>query len=76
MKLKKICRWDGSQKLFRIARLVWDRGTVGDGKGYSSKLTLAVGKKLARFKFSRTEKELFLLGLRVTLLRSYGGRFV
>lgn len=75
MIFKKVLRYDSSSKLLRLFRLVWHTGTVGDGQGYSSKLSLALTPKLFRFSSDALEWEVILLGLRIHHCRSYGGLF-
>jgi hypothetical protein len=69
-----------------IARFTWDRGTVGDGKGYSSKLSFKlqfcpVLWVVGIVREKRTSGLIWwfcllrTLHLRVKLVRSYGGRF-
>ena len=71
MKFKPVFRRDG--RLIRLCRLVWTRGKVGDGKGYSCKLSL--GLQPTAFHFSREFKAIFLtiLGLRIHFEQSFGG---
>ncbi len=77
---KPVLRWDKTAKLFRVGRLMWERGTVGDGKGYSGKLSFALW--LSKHGLCRCWKEegrdwiVSILGLRFHYERSYGGRFV
>jgi hypothetical protein len=75
MKLQRVLRWDPTARLFRVCRLVWERGTVGDGTGYSAKLTLALAPRLIRFRRESDGWILTICGLRVHSARSYGGRF-
>ena len=39
MKFKSVLRYDPTLRAIRLGRLMWTRGTVGDGKGYSVKLS-------------------------------------
>lgn len=73
MKFKWVGRIDSTQKILRLFRLMWTRGTVGNGYGYSSKFTLAMSRK--PFGFHREFREVFLtiFWLRFHLQRSYGG---
>lgn len=75
MKLQPVMRSDPDARLFRVARLVWDRGTVGDGTGYSVKLSVALAPRLFRFRRELEGWILTLFGVRVHYARSYGGRF-
>lgn len=78
----------GEPAEFGIVRVIWDTGTPGDGKGYSSKLS---------FKFQFVPRDLWIgaywnrkglrgewtawiclvpcLPLRIRMRRAYGGRF-
>lgn len=74
MKAKWIMTADGTQRIIRLARVVWTNGTVGDGSGgYSVKLTFALAPRL--FRFSRQYDGWFLTiaGIRIHYARSYGG---
>lgn len=44
MKYKSVLTYSPDEKLYRICRVVWHNGTVGDGNGYSCKLSLGVKK--------------------------------
>ena len=62
MRFKWIMRWSREEGRYRLGTVVWQRGTVGDGVGYSCKLSVAL---LSRFPF-----------LRIKLHTSYGGIYV
>jgi hypothetical protein len=55
MTLKKVCRYSQGERLFRVCRLLWTRGTVGDGQGYSCKLSLGLRPvfPFVRIRFAR-----------------------
>ena len=76
LRARWIGRWDGCGRVLRLTRVMWERGTVGDGRGYSAKLTLGLRPKL----FERGEEGcgwlLTVAGLRLHYQRSYGGRHV
>ena len=74
-RLRWIGRYDAPARMLRLARLTWTRGTVGDGQGYSSKLTLALWPRLFHVAREFQSWAVTLLGLRVHLVRSYGGIF-
>ena len=71
------CRWigryDDRQRLVRIGRAVWQRGKVGDGKGYSVKLSLGLRPRLWQFRREMFGVIVTALGVRVHYARSYGG---
>lgn len=76
MNIKPIMRYDPSNRMLRLARLMWQRGKVGDGVGYSAKLS--IGLRPAIFAFHRDWDgwRLTVLGVRLHHQRSYGGIFV
>lgn len=74
MQCKWIFRRDGS--VLRIVRLMWTRGTVGDGKGYSSKFTIGLCPRLLWYRRECDGWLLWLLGVRLHYRWSYGGIFV
>lgn len=71
MKLKLVFRRD--RWLIRIVRVMWIRGTVGDGLGYSAKLSLGLYPRWFAFVRGSNEWRLYLLGLRLHFERAYGG---
>ncbi len=74
MRLKRVMQSDG--KKLRLCRLMRDVGNVGDGNGYSEKLTLSLACRLLGWSSDWHEWRLTLLGVEVHYKRSYGGRFV
>lgn len=76
MRFKSVMRQDGIQRHFRLFRLLWERGTVGDGDGYSAKLAVGLLPRLFRWhRVGKHDLEAIIFGLRVHYSRSYGGRF-
>lgn len=76
LRFKSVMRLDTIQRHFRLFRVMWERGEVGFGKGYSVKLAIGLRAKL--FGFCRDAKTDFILtvcGVRVHYSRSYGGIF-
>lgn len=74
MKIKPVFRSDG--KILRLVRIIWERGGVGDGKGYSAHLSLALHKRLWNASREGIHRiEVTILGLRVSYNRAYGGHF-
>lgn len=71
LRFKRVMRFDEIQRHFRLFRVMWEVGTVGDGKGYSAKLAVGIMPKL----FHREGGRLTILGLRVHYCRSFGGIF-
>ncbi len=50
MQLKPVMTWSAEERKARLFRVMWERGTVGDGKGYSAKLAASLVLKLAEWK--------------------------
>jgi hypothetical protein len=71
LRFKRVMRFDEIQRHFRLFRVMWEVGTVGDGKGYSAKLAVGIMPKF----FHREGGRLTILGLRVHYCRSFGGIF-
>ncbi len=61
------------ERIFRLFRVVWTRGAVGDGSGCSSKLSVALAPRLARFDREFNGWFLTILGVRIHKQRSFGG---
>jgi hypothetical protein len=75
VKLKRVCRWDSAARLYRVGRLTYDRGDVGDGEGYSVKVSLGLTPKFLRYRRELFGWILTVCGVRLHYRRSYGGRF-
>lgn len=75
MRIKPVMRLDTSWPKFRLARLMWERGTVGDGIGYSAKLAVALRPRLFQVKRSYDGWRVVVLGLELHMARSWGGTF-
>jgi hypothetical protein len=75
MTFKSVMRLDRRSNLVRLFRVMWDRGTVGDGKGYSNQFSVAL--RPAWFRWHRETDHWFVtvLGVRFHYARSWGGRF-
>ena len=76
MTLKKVMTWSPVERKIRLFRLMWERGTVGDGKGYSAKLAFSLVPRLAGWKRELDGWRATIAGLSIHYRRSYGGRFV
>lgn len=74
MTIKMVMRRQST--IIRLFRLVWTKGVVGDGTGYSVKLSLAVQPKLYQFIREHNGWILFICGIRLHKLISYGGIFI
>jgi len=75
MRFKSVMRYAPSERKFRFARIMWERGTVGDGQGYSAKLSLFAQPTLATFERDSEGWRVILLGIGASLRRSWGGVF-
>lgn len=76
LRFKTVLRVD-HMRHFRLFRIMWERGTVGDGSGYSAKLAVGLLPRLYRYERSwKHDRSITLLGLRIHYRRSYGGVFV
>jgi hypothetical protein len=74
MRLKSVMRYDPTQRCLRLFRLLWTYGIVGDGKGYSAKLSFSLAPRI--FGWHRESADnwyLHLAGLRIHYLRAWGG---
>lgn len=76
MQLKPVMTWSAEERKARLFRVMWERGTVGDGKGYSAKLAASLVLKLAEWKRYADGWRVTVIGLSLHYRRSYGGRFV
>lgn len=76
MKLKLVMRLDRRERKLRLFRLLWQRGTVGDGDGYSAKLSFALVPKLFEYRLELFGWRTTLFGVHVHHRKSYGGIFV
>lgn len=71
MRFKAVFRRDGY--MVRLFRVMWTRGIVGDGDGYSAKLSVAVRPTLFRWRSEYSGWLLTLFGVRVHFDKSFGG---
>ena len=77
LRYKTVMRRDNIQEFLRLWRIMWERGTPGDGKGYSAKFTVGLIKKAFAYqRDARTDWIVILAGIRLHYSRSYGGTFV
>lgn len=75
MKLQRVLRLDRTAKLLRLFRIIWDRGDVGDGKGYSNSFSVALTPTLLRFRRECDGWIATVFGVRIHRQWSWGGRF-
>lgn len=73
MTFKWVGRRDPTMRIIRLCRITWKHGIVGDGDGYSCKLTLALATHIFAFRREWNAWFLYLLGFRLHYNRSYGG---
>ena len=77
LRIKRVMRYDEIQGHFRLFRVMWEVGIVGDGQGHSNMLSVAVQPKLFLFdRISPCSWMLVILGVRIHRKRSFGGIFV
>jgi hypothetical protein len=77
LRFKKIMRYDAQVKIFRAGRIMWERGTVGDGNGYSAKLSLSFTPTVFAWQRECGGGWLLIIaGIRVHYRRAYGGIYV
>ena len=75
IRLKSIFRYDPAFPKVRLFRVTWETGTVGDGQGYSTKLTFNLVPRWFEWVSFPDDKWLTVLGVQVHRKRSYGGIF-
>jgi hypothetical protein len=76
LRVKRVFRHDTIQGHYRLFRVMWETGVVGDGKGHSNMVSVALQAKV--FMFARVSPGSWLLvlcGVRVHRKRSFGGIF-
>lgn len=76
MKLKTVMRYDPKQRKLRLFRLIWQRGVVGDGKGYSAKLSVSIAAKLFGWADDFSGWRVTFCGVQLHHLKAYGGVIV
>ncbi len=75
LRLKTVFRRDEIQGHYRLFRVMWERGTVGDGRGYSNMVSVALDPRLFVWNRCYGSWLLVLCGLRLHRKRSFGGIF-
>jgi hypothetical protein len=76
MKFKWVLRYDPTERKFRMFRLMWVNGLVGNGIGYSGKIAVSLLPKFFGYSVDYDGWRLTLLGISVHKHLSYGGIFV
>lgn len=76
MTFKPVMRWDRDGRMLRLFRLLWTRGVVGDGNGYSAKLSFALAPRLLSWSREMDEWFFCIAGIRIHYQRAYGGIIV
>lgn len=76
MTLKRVFRYDSSNRLLRLFRVIWDGPELSRG-GWPVSKKLSVGLRPTLFRWRREDDGwlLTVLGLRVRYRVSHGGRF-
>ena len=77
LRLKLVCRKDTVQGHLRLFRVMWERGDVGDGRGYSNQISVALTPRIFRWGEDNSSRWWLVefLFIRVHRKRSYGGIF-
>lgn len=75
MKIKKVLRYDPTQRKTRLFRLLWIKGIVGiPNGGHSAKLAFSIRPVVFRWQMGTLgEWRLVLFGVDIHYLRSAGG---
>lgn len=76
LKIKPVLRYDPTQHKLRLFRLLWQRGKVGDGQGYSAKLSVSFVAHAFGWTREYAGWRLTVMGLQLHHLRAYGGAIV
>lgn len=76
MRLKLVLTWSPEEKKVRICRLLWSRGVVGDGKGYSCGLSLNLVPHLFMVRREWNSWRITFLGVGLHFQKAYGGHIV
>ncbi len=76
MKFKWVFRYDATERKFRLFRLIWVNGQVGDGAGYSGKIAVSLLLKLFSCSVDYDRWRLTIFGVSVHKRLSYGGVFL
>ena len=75
LRIKKVMRYDEIQGHFRLFRVMWETGFVGDGIGHSNMVSVALQAKLFHLNLYGSSWLLIFCGLRIHRKRSFGGIF-
>ena len=76
MTVKNVMRYEPSGRIFRLFRLLWTKGKVGDGQGYSAKLSVSLEPKRFECKKEHNGWTVTICGVRLHKKISYGGVIV
>lgn len=72
-RIRWIGRRDPSARLLRLLRVVWHRGQVGAGVGYSAKFSVGLQPRVFGWRRNGYERIVVIAGIRLHYARSYGG---
>lgn len=75
LRIKKVFRHDEIQGHFRLFRIMWETGTVGDGSGHSNMISVALQRAIFKFDKEGQSWLLIIMGLRIHRKVSFGGVF-
>lgn len=74
MTIKRVMRYDPTQKKLRLFRLLWGHGTPGlPGGGYSAKLSVSLVPRVFGWDRGWHEWRITLAGVRLHHLKAFGG---
>lgn len=77
MTIKRVMRYDPTQKKLRLFRLLWRRGTPGlPGGGYSAKLSVSLVPRIFGWAREWHSWRLTLAGVQVHAQKAFGGIIV
>lgn len=75
MRIKSVITYEPTQRKVRLFRVMWERGEVGNGHGYSAKIAVSLCPRLFQFERDFNEWRVTVLGVSVHKKLSYGGIF-
>jgi hypothetical protein len=75
LRVKMVFRRDEIQGHYRLFRIMWERGIVGDGRGHSNMVSVALQPKLLGWSRGDASWMIVFWGVRVHRKRSFGGIF-
>lgn len=73
IRFKPVLRYDPSWPKLRLFRVAWEHGSVGDGNGYSRKISVALRPRLWSYGRGWDSLRVCILGVELHTKRNYGG---